>query len=193
MWYGGMKVRIYDDRKHKDMLYRFMKATDVVNNNSIENLAVYKRPDSCMFLVIDEETNEIMSMCYAHDFSEYYPDTWRLFTRTATLVKYRAQGFPARRTMVSAAGLCSWTTPHQVLHARLHGATRFVFTTNSNTAEAGMPSSEKLGRYLDRIEPTDPRFSAFDEGTIYGCEQKVWQLHYGDIIGLQLPLHSLET
>lgn len=179
MWYGGMKIATYSERRHREMLDRFFAESSIENNNSMDALGLEKRENPMLFLTIDGD--RIVSMCYAHDFSEYYPKSYRIFTRTATLPEYRGQGVPRQRSMVAAAGLSAYTTPLQVDYALINGAERILFTTN---AESGMASSRKLGKFLEKVEPLDPRFSYFDEQEIYGCRQKVWQLHYRDIINL---------
>jgi hypothetical protein len=47
-----------------------------------------------------------------------------------------------------------------------------------------MKSSRRLGNYLTKIVDDDPRFSFFDDNTIYGCEQKVWRVNYRDLINM---------
>lgn len=179
MWYGGMKIAAYSERKHRAMLEQFFVDANIENNSSMETLGFEKRQNPMMFLTIDDD--KIVSMCYAHDFSDYYPNSYRIFTRTATLPDYRSRGFPKQRSMVSAAGVSAHTAPLQVDYALINGATNILFTTNS---DEGMESSQKLGRYLEKIEHLDPRFSFFDEREIYGCNQKVWKLHYRDIVNL---------
>lgn len=179
MWCGGMKIATYSERRHRAMLDRFFAESGIVNNDSMEALGFEKRENPMMFLTIDDD--RIVGMCYAHDFSEYYPNSYRIFTRTATLPEYRGRGFPRQRSMVSAAGISAYTTPLQVDYALINGAKTILFTTN---AEDGMESSRKLGSFLEKVEPIDPRFSYYDEGEIYGCKQKVWRLHYRDIINL---------
>ena len=175
----GMKIEIYDEVKHRTMLEAFCEQVDVVNNDSVKTLAYHNREAAFMPMVI--QNGMIINLCYSHDFSDFYPKSFRIFSRTATLPGYRAKGFPRQRTMVSAAGLAAYTTPHQVDYALLEGAETILFTTN---ADEGMKSSRTLGRYLEKIVGDDPRFSFYDEREIYGCHQKVWKLHYRDIINL---------
>lgn len=142
-----MKIEIYNKEIHEDKLKQFFSEIDVVNNKSIETLALNKRKDFILFLTIIDD--KIVSMCYAHDFSDYYPLSWRIFTRTATLPKYRAKGFPKQRSMVSAAGLTAYTVPLQVDYAMSKGAKNILFTTNT---DGGLKSSQKLDKYLKKIE-----------------------------------------
>jgi hypothetical protein len=183
MWYGGMKVEIYNPAKHKDAINKFFDESDVENNISIDSLAIEKREDSGLFLVIDD--GNIAAMSYAHNFSKYRTGGWRVFTRTATHPAYRGKGFPHQRNLVSAAGLSAYTLPMQVSWARLHGAKSFWFTTNYN---GGMASSDRLGRFLDKIVDDDPRFSFSSIESVYYTAQRVWQLHYGSILPLGDPL-----
>ena len=178
-----MKVELYNPTKHHHAIDTFFSEIDVENNVSIESLAIEKRKDSALFLVLDNE--KIAAMSYTHDFGEYRDGGWRVFTRTATHPAYRGKGFPRKRNLVSAAGLSAYTLPMQVAWARDHGATSFWFTTNYN---AGMASSDRLGKFLDKIVDNDPRFSFSSIESVYYTTQRIWQLRYGDIINLQDPL-----
>lgn len=178
-----MKIAVYNERQHRDALEKFFNECGVVNNESMDALGFENKPNALLFLVMDGQ--KIVNTSYVHDFSEYYPKSYRVFTRTATLPEYRGRGFPKQKSMVSAAGLAAQTCPMQVDYAMLNGADKVFFTTNSI---GGMNSSQKLGRFLELVEPRDPRFSFYDEAEIYGCQQKVWQLHYRDIVKLKDPI-----
>lgn len=178
-----MKVDIYNPRRHAAALDRFFADCDVENSVSLETLGYEKRPNSMMALTMDGD--DIASLCYVHDFSEYYPNAYRAFTRTTTLSRYRGVGVPARRNCASAAGISAHTAPFQVDYAHLNGADDVLFTTN---AEGGMASSQRLDRYLRLIEAHDPRFSYWDEREIYGVRQTVWRLNYRDIVNLRDPI-----
>lgn len=178
MWFGGMRVTEYNPVTHEEALRVFFRDCDVVNNASMDALALNKRDNSFMFLVWDQ--NRIVNTSYVHDFGEYYEGAYRAFTRTATLPSYRTQGVAPRKDMTSAAGLAALTAHLQVDYALLNGADRVLFTTN--TTQGGMASSAKLGRFLQRVEPHDPRFSFVEEREVYGVPQLVWQLHFRDIL-----------
>jgi hypothetical protein len=179
MWCGGMKIAIYNENIHGDMLQRFFDKTNIENNKDINSLGITKRCNVMLTLVI--VNGEIINMGYVHDFSDYYPDSYRIFTRTATLEGHRGTGFPVGRNMISAAGLAIHTSKMQIDFALLNGAKDILFTSNS---DGGMKSSRRLGNYLTKIVDDDPRFSFFDENTIYGCEQKVWRANYRDLINM---------
>ena len=185
MWCIGMKfdIEIFDPVKHTDQINEFFAVTDVSNNKDMDHLGYYKRKDSKLFLTISD--SKIIAMCYAHDFSEYYPDTWRIFTRTATLPEYRSKGFPRSRTMISAAGINAYSCASQVDYAFSMGAKNIVFTTNTI---GGSITSQKLSKYLTKIEPIDPRFSYFDTKHILGCDQIVWRLNYRNLFDLTTPI-----
>lgn len=174
-----MKIVEYNDADHYSLLLDFFADSDVVNNMDMASLGLDERPRAKMFLVMIDE--RIINLSYAHDFSEYYPDSFRIFTRTATLPMYRGKFYPKQKSMVSMAGVAAYTTPMQVDYALEQGAKKILFTTNR---DEGMESSCRLGKLLHVLEPTDPRFSFFDNHRIYGCQQDVWQLHYRDIINL---------
>lgn len=182
-----MIVQPYKESLHKKLLDDFCRDVNVENNADIKSLGIANKLNAMMFLIIDDD--KIVNMCYAHDFSDYYKGAWRVFTRTATLPDWRGKGFPFQRSMVMAAGLAAFSLPYQIKYAQSNGASKILFTTNSND---GMLSSQKLDRYLTKIEASDPRFSFIERREIYGCEQSVWKLHYSDIINLtgQLP-HNL--
>jgi hypothetical protein len=179
MWCGGMKIVIYNENIHRDMLQRFFDHTTIENNKDINSLGITKRRDVMLTLVI--VNGEIINMSYVHDFSDYYPDSYRIFTRTATLEGHRGTGFPVGRNMISAAGLAIHTSKMQIDFALLRGAKDILFTSNS---EGGMESSRRMGRFLEKIEPIDPRFSYYDEREIYGCQQKVWRTNFRDLINM---------
>lgn len=178
-----MKIEIYNPRQHAAALDRFFAECDVENSVSLETLGYDKRPNSLMTLTMDGK--DIASLCYVHDFSEYYPNTYRAFTRTTTLSRYRGAGVLARRNCASAAGISAYTAPFQVDYAHLNGADDVLFTTN---AAGGMASSQRLDRYLRLIVDQDPRFSYWDEGEIYGVRQTVWRLNFRDIVNMQGPI-----
>src|SRR6056297_781192 len=170
-----MKIKIYNPIQDAGALERFFAESDVENSTSLDTLGYNKRPNSLMVLTMDGDV--IASLCYVHDFSEYYTNTYRAFTRTTTLSRYRGRGVPAQRNCASAAGISAHTAPFQVDYALLNGADHVLFTTN---ATGGMSSSQRLDRYLRLIEPHDPRFSYWDEGEIYGVRQTVWRLNFRD-------------
>jgi hypothetical protein len=183
MLLDGITLAVYDEQLHAEMLNEFFTKTSIENNKDMNVLGLNKRPNSMLCLVIQNDM--IVNMSYAHDFSEYYPNSFRIFTRTATLEGHRGQGFYKGKNMLNAAGLASWTAWMQIEHAIMHGAKDILFTSNS---EGGMASSRRMGRFLEKIEPIDPRFSYFDEREIYGCQQKVWRINYRDLHSMTNPL-----
>jgi len=172
-----MKLEVYDETQHREMLETFFDATQIENNKDVNALGIEKRKNVMLNLVIHND--KIVNMSYAHDFSDYYPNTYRIFTRTATLEGYRGVGFPRSRTMISAAGLAIWNARTQIEFALFHGAKDVLFTSNHDD---GMISSRRLGKYLEKIEAHDPRFSYFDQREIYGCNQKVWRANFRDLV-----------
>ena len=178
MWYGGMKITSYNEDKHRRALRRFFRECNVENNSSMDALALHKRKNSMMFMVMEDD--RIVNVSYAHDFSDYYPSSYRVFTRTATVPDMRGVGVRPRRDMTSAAGLAALTCRLQVDYALINGCDNILFTTN--VAGGGMESSAKLGRFLQRIEENDPRFEYVETREIYGCDQMVWRLLCRDII-----------
>jgi len=178
-----MRAAIYNEDVHSDMLYRFFKKTDVDNNKDMDALAINARNDSLLTLIIVND--EIINMSYVHDFSDYYPNSYRIFTRTATLKEHRGTGFPIGKNMISAAGLAIHTSKLQIDYALMRGATDILFTTNS---VGGMKSSKRLGEYLTKVEPIDPRFSYFDQREIYGCDQKVWRANFRNLVDMTIKI-----
>lgn len=179
-----MRVFEYEDC-HYSLLQEFCSSIDVINNNSADELIDNSKPNSKIFLVMVDDI--IINMSIAHDFSAYYPGTYRILSRTATLPQYRGYGVLKQRNMCSAAGVAANTVTMQVEHGRQNGATEFLFTTNWI---GGMESSKRLSRFLKAIESVDCRFSYYGVGRIYGCDQLVWKLNYEDIINLTGPLSA---
>ncbi len=171
-----MKIDLYQS-KHQKQVEDFFKNCNVKNNSNWNYLATYKRNQSQLFLVFDKQI--IVGMCYAHNFNDYYPNAWRIFTRTATLQSYRGWKSPVKKGMAAAAGCLAYTCSMQVEWAESHGAKNILFTTN---VEGGMSSSQTLGNFLHKVVKYDDSFEWYDRKEIYKCQQDVWKLLKKDII-----------
>ena len=171
-----MRIDFYQS-KYESKIEKFFINCGVTNNSNWKSLGTHKRNNSQLFLVFDKDI--IVGMCYAHDFSEYYPNAWRIFTRTATLPNYRGWKSPVKKGMASAAGCLAHTCSIQVDWAKYHGAEDILFTTN---VEGGMSSSQKLGKFLHKVVKHDGSFEWYDKREIYHCNQDVWRLLKKDII-----------
>ena len=171
-----MRIDAYQSKYQKQVELFFSKC-NVKNNSSWETLGTHKRDKSKLFLVFDEDM--VVGMCYAHDFNKYYPNSWRIFARTATLPDYRGWKSPVKKGMASAAGCLAHTCIMQVDWAKSHGAKEILFTTN---VEGGMSSSQTLGNFLHKVVKHDDSFEWYDRKEIYQCDQDVWRLLKKDII-----------
>lgn len=149
------------------------KKDGILNNSEISKLSLPQNYGLFFTLV----NREIAAMSYVHDFNNYYKDTWRCWTRTAVLKKFRNQYHPKQRNIFSAAGITGYSIPHQVDYALRNGAKQIVFTTNNE----GSLSSIKLGQYLHKIVDTDPRFNFLETREIKGLSQDVWILNVSDL------------
>lgn len=183
MWFGGMKTVIYNHKQHHQLLLNFFSECDVENSVDMNSLGFEKRQNPMMVLVLSDQ--KIVSLCYVHDFSDYYPDSYRAFCRTTTLTEFRSRGVVRQKSCASAAGVMAHSCPLQVDYAHANEAKHVLFTTNN---EKGMSSSRRLDQFLRKIEPIDPRFSFFDEAEIYGVRQTVWRLNFRDIVNMRDPI-----
>ena len=156
---------------------------NIENNSSLEKL---KLTDDCALYLIYYQ-NKIISLSYVHDFSNYYPNTWRCFTRTATLKKYRSKFFPFSKSLISCVGVNAYSLPLQVEYAFSKGAKQMVFTTNTGIA-GGTKSSKKVNDFLVKNELNDPRYTFLEHKNINYVDQNVWRLNYKDIINLKYPI-----
>lgn len=171
-----MNIELYNPN-YKNLVEDFFKKCDIKNNSSWEALGSHKRGNHQIFLVFDNSI--VVGMCYAHDFSKYYPDSYRVFSRSATLPNYRGWNSPKKKSWVTAAGCLAYTCKIQWDWAKKNGAKNILFTTNSI---GGMSSSQKLGKYLHKVVDYDDTFKWFDSKEIYSCEQDVWQILKRDIV-----------
>lgn len=182
---NDIKVVQYNEKYHYSDLTNFCCQAELdglENNSSIDKLKL--RNNYALFLIYYH--NKIISMSYVQNLNEYYPDTWRCFTRTATLKEYRSKFIPFNRNLISAAGINSYSLIHQVEYAQTHGAKQIIFTTNSNGN--GYSGSNKMNSFLFKIVKDDPRFSFLEEKEIYYTKQSVWRLNYKDIFNLKDPI-----
>lgn len=171
-----MKIDTYQDQ-YSTQLEEFFKNCGIKNNSSWKSIGTHKRGIHQIFLVFDGKT--IVGMCFAHDFSQYYPDSYRIFTRTATLPHYRGWNSPKKKGMAAAAGCLAYTCELQYDWAKKNGAKNILFTTNE---QGGMTTSQKLGRFLHKTVSRDDSFEWFDNRQIYNCKQDVWRLLKKDIL-----------
>ena len=175
-----MEIKEYNPNTDNEILNEFYQKTDVENNKNMNALGYEKRHKAKMFFVM--EKNQIIGMSYIHDFSEYIPDTWRVFTRTTILKEYRAKNIGFDRTFLRAVSLNAHSLPYQIDYGLSQGGKTFVFSTNY---EDGMASSYKLGKYLRKIVDSDPRFHFLKTSEIYGVKQDIWRLNFRNIIKLE--------
>lgn len=171
-----MEIELYHP-KYKKQLEDFFENCNIKNNSSWELLGSHKRGNHQIFLVLDNHI--IVGMCYAHDFSEYYPNSYRVWSRSATLPSYRGWNSPKKKGCATAAGCLAHTSTIQWDWATDNGAQNILFTTNSR---GGMSSSQKLGKYLHKVVDYDDSFEWFDSKEIYNCEQDVWRILKRDIV-----------
>jgi hypothetical protein len=171
-----MNIELYNPN-YKNLVEDFFKKCDIKNNSSWESIGTHKRGTHQIFLVFDGEI--VVGMCFAHDFSKYYPNSYRIFTRTATLPNYRGWNSPKKKGMAAAAGCLAYTCKLQYDWAKANGAENILFTTN---IEGGMATSHKLGKFLHKTVSYDDSFEWFDSREIYNCKQDVWRLLKKDIL-----------
>ena len=171
-----MKIELYN-HNHKVQVEAFFEKCGVKNNSSWESLGSHKRGNHQIFLVLDK--SYVVGMCYAHDFSEYYADSIRVWSRSATLPNYRGWNGPKKKGCATAAGCLAHTCKVQWDWAKMNGAKNILFTTNS---VGGMSSSQKLGSYLHKVVNYDDSFEWFDNREIFNCKQDVWRILKRDIV-----------
>lgn len=173
------QVKEYFPWTDQMMLINLFQKMDIPNNKNMAALGFKKRKNPKMFFIMHQK--EPVAMSYTHDFSEYYPDTWRAFVRTATLPEFRTKGIKFQRNCLVAAGLPVLSLPAKCNHAFKNGAKQMYFTTNLE----GDASSIKLGAYLKKIVGSDPRISYIEERDIYGVKQDVWKLNFKDLVNMK--------
>lgn len=186
MQYNDLTIRQFNKKDHLDDLLIFCeraKEQRLVNNRSLKDIKL--TDDIGLFLIYKDKI--IISMSYIHDFSNYYKNTWRCFTRTATLKEYRHKFIPTSKSLISCAGINSLTLSKQVDYAFNNGAEQIYFTTNSSY-ENGFNGSNKMDRVLKQLVKKDSRFDFIEEREIYYVPQSVWKLNYKDIFLLTEPI-----
>ena len=171
-----MKIDLYQS-KYQTHVEEFFNNCNIKNNSNWNSLATHKRHKSQLFLVFDKQT--VVGMCYTHNFNDYYPNAWRIFTRTATLPNYRGWNSPKKRGCAAAAGCLAHTCKIQWDWAKKNGAQDILFTTN---VEGGMSSSQTLGNFLHKVVKYDDSFEWYDRKEIYQCQQDVWRMLKRDIV-----------
>lgn len=171
-----MRIDTYKE-KYSIQLQDFFNNCAIKNNSSWDSLGTHKRGNYQIFLVFDYEV--VVGMCFAHEFTKYYPNSYRIFTRTATLPNYRGWNSPKKKGMAAAAGCLAYTCKLQYDWAKKNGAENILFTTNE---KGGMSTSQKLGRFLHKTVSYDESFEWYDNKEIYNCKQDVWRLLKRDII-----------
>lgn len=185
MQYNDLVIKQYNE-DHLPNLLTFCKLAEsqgLVNNSSLKNIKLSN--DIGLFLIYLGD--KIISMSYVHDFSDYYKDTWRCFTRTATLKEYRNKFIAPSKSLVSCGGINSLSLAAQVDYAFSKGAKKMYFTTNSST-ECGYKDSTKMDGLLKKLVKIDPRFDFIEEREIFYVKQSVWRLNYKDIFNLNFPI-----
>ena len=169
----------WDESQYQDLELFCRKAAEagIVNNQSIDSMAVNKRKDVGLFLVYIDDS--IAGTSYTHRLNDY-PDTFRVGTRTCVLPEFRKFKlyFP-KRSLAQAIGLTAYTIKYQWDHAVSCGAKNIVWTTNNY----GDIHSMKMTNHLHKIANYNKQYYRFVENkNIYNTDQAVWQLLTGDII-----------
>lgn len=186
MQYSELTIKQFNKKNHLLDLISFCEKAEsqgLINNSSLKNIKL--SDDIGLFLIYFE--NKIISMSYIHNFNEYYTNTWRCFTRTATLKEYRNKFIPTSKTLISCAGVNALSLHSQVNYAIERGAERIYFTTNSSTKK-GYVDSNKMDKILKKLVNIDPRFDYVEEREIYYVKQSIWKLNYKDIFNLTGPI-----
>jgi len=171
-----MRIDLYQS-KYDKKIETFFQNCGVKNNSSWKSLGSHKRGNHQFFLIFDEDI--IVGMSYAHDFSEYYPNSYRLFSRTAILPSYRGWNSPKKKGIAASGGCISHTSKLQWDWAKENGAEHIFCTTNSI---GGISTSQRVGQYLHRVVDYDDSFEWFDKKEIYNCEQDVWKILKRDVV-----------
>lgn len=118
--------------------------------------------------------NEIISISGCHSFDEYESNCWRLMVRTATLKEYRARA-PGNSRQIKNDFNWGFVLPYQIEYARSQGATRLVFTTNSDNN--GDTNSVKTNRLVSKVlEPQGLVRLVDKDATIFYVTQNVWEI-----------------
>lgn len=186
MQYNDLIIKQFNKKEHLSDLLKFCEIAEsqgLINNSSLKSIKL--SDDIGLFLIY--KFNKLISMTYIHDFSEYYADTWRCFTRTATLKEYRNKFIPTSKTLISCAGVNALSLSLQVEYAINRGAKQIFFTTNSSK-DQGYVDSNKMDKLLHRLVSVDPRFDFVEEREIFYVKQSVWKLNFKDIFNLTNPI-----
>ena len=175
----------YNELYHfSDLKYFCERAQEqnLINNISMKYL-------TRMHLFIIYHNGNIIGTSGCHDFSEYYENTWRVFSRTCTLKEYRVKGFPRRIGLCACTGINAHSLSHQVNFALSQGAKTIVFTTNNDKNDKNCYSgSLKLDVHFRKYVDICPEYEYYDEKEIYYTKQTVWKVLYKDIVNMKEKL-----
>jgi len=117
---------------------------------------------------------KIISISGCHQMDQYEKGCWRLMVRTATLLEYRGRAPGSIRTIRTDF---NWghVLPYQVNYAVLQGATKVVFTTNSDSD--GDKNSLRTNRVVRKVlEPQGLVKLDAQDVEIFYTRQNVWEI-----------------
>lgn len=117
---------------------------------------------------------EIISISGCHRFFNFMPGCWRLMVRTATLNEYRGRA-PGSIKDIKTDFNWGHILEHQVAHANSHGASKLVFSTNSD--ENGDANSYRTNRVVKNVlEPRGLVKLLESNVEIFYTKQNIWEI-----------------
>lgn len=118
--------------------------------------------------------NQIVSISGCHDFGDYYPGSWRLMVRTATLKEYRGRA-PGSIRSIKTDFNWGHILPYQIKYAQEQGAKSLLFTTNSDSS--GDSNSLRTNRVVRRVLEPQGLVELVDQDVeIFYTRQNVWKI-----------------
>lgn len=118
--------------------------------------------------------NEIVSISGCHSYNEYEKDCWRLMVRTATLKEYRGRA-PGNFRQIRNDFNWGFILPKQIDFAKAHGATKLIFTTNSNST--GDANSLRTNNTVSTVLVPQGLVKLIDTNVeIFYTKQNIWQI-----------------
>lgn len=144
----------------------------MVNNASVEAMKIGKWGNEAWWTTW--YNNEIISISGCHQFDSFEKNCWRLMVRTATLKEYRGRA-PGSIKSIHTDFNWGHVLPYQVQHAKKQGASRLVFTTNSDTT--GERNSYRTNRIVQKVlEPQGLVKLVAQDVDVFYTKQNVWEI-----------------
>lgn len=117
---------------------------------------------------------EIVSISGCHGYDDYEPDCWRLMVRTATLKEFRGRA-PGNFRQIKNDFNWGFILPYQIDYAQTHGASRLIFTTNSDSS--GEKNSARTNKTVARVLEPQGLVKLLDTDVeIFYTKQNVWEI-----------------